>query len=59
MEVYHYKNNQGWEPFSLTEKEGKLWNLFCQKLAIKNPKDPNPYFADYLTFITKMERDKL
>ena len=61
MQVYHYKNSLaqgGWTPFSLSEKDGKRWNLFCQELALINPQDPNPYFADYLTFINKIDIER-
>ena len=58
MQIYHYKNSLkpgDWEPFTLSEEDGKHWNLFCQKLALKDPKDPSPYFADYLTFINELK----
>ena len=54
-QIYHYKDFKGWIPFSLTEKDGKLWNLFCQKLALTRPDEPNPYFSDYLMFMQELE----
>jgi len=56
MKIYHYKNGKkpgDWDHFTLSEEDGKYWNLFCQALAIKKPKDPNPYFSDYLMFLNE------
>ena len=58
MQTYFYKNSLeklGWTPFCLTEEHGRMWNLFCQKIGLKNPQDPNPYFSDYLIFMNELE----
>ena len=55
MHIYHYRGLNGkWIPFGLTPAQGEEWNKFCKRLALLNPKDPNPYFEDYNRFIDNL-----
>lgn len=61
MQIYHYRNDldpNGWTPFSLTEEDGKKWNLFCRRLALSGRDDMYPYFDDYLTFLNELKVER-
>lgn len=58
-QVFHFRKNGRWEPFSLTSEEGTKWNIFCSRLMIERPEDPDPDIYDYLEFLDLLHKQYL
>jgi hypothetical protein len=62
--IFHFKEfnqygNPDWIPFSLKKDDAPKWNLFCQKLSLLRPKEPDPIYSDYLEFLEQLKSGNL
>lgn len=56
-QIYHYKFQGEWIPFSLTEEDGIKWRNFCAKIAILRHENPNE--KDYKEFLNILKAENL
>lgn len=55
MQIYHYKEQGEWIPFSLNNEDSKKWNQFCSHIQITRPKEPNPNRSDLELFFNQLK----